>query len=100
MAIGVLYFVMGAICLKRVRDKKLAKYIQLLSNFEMQSAIKKIKNMDESSKSKYYNKSNYINNNTNDEINNNNNIFVSSYNNRVNSSHYNNSGNSSSYNAV
>jgi len=38
---GVLYALMGVLCLKRVRDSKMARYIQLLSHLEVQAVVRR-----------------------------------------------------------
>lgn len=40
MTFGLVYSFMGLIYLKKIRDQKLAHYIGLVSNFEMQNAIR------------------------------------------------------------
>jgi hypothetical protein len=36
---GVTYSILGLLCCKRFKDEKMAKYIQLLSHLEVQSAL-------------------------------------------------------------
>ena len=38
---GLLYTCMGILCLKRLRDSKMARYIQLLSHLEVQNVIRR-----------------------------------------------------------
>jgi hypothetical protein len=37
--LGLVYMIMGGFCMKKIRDDKMAKYIQLLSHTEIQKAI-------------------------------------------------------------
>ena len=39
MCLGGLYSIMGILCMKRLRDDRMAKYIQLMSHIEIQKAI-------------------------------------------------------------
>jgi len=40
VVLGMLYSLMGICCLKRIRDQKMARYIQLLSHAEVQEALR------------------------------------------------------------
>ena len=49
IGIGGLYMVMGVACMKKLRDDKMAKYIQLLSHTEIQKAIANSRTSQDSS---------------------------------------------------